>query len=63
VSLNVVLKTDLQTGPTRPSAGTLSSVAGRDLDVSPGPQNDYVTPGLARCTRHVRAISPSAGYA
>jgi hypothetical protein len=51
-------KTDLQTGPMRPACRTLSSVAGRDLAASPGARNCYVTPGLARCTRH--SVRPSA---
>src|SRR5258708_31285850 len=55
-----MLKTDLQTGPMRPACRTLSSVAGRDLDVSPGPRNDYVTPDLARCTRRESALTYSA---
>jgi hypothetical protein len=52
-----MVKADLKTGRMRPACRTLSSVAGRDLDVSAGPRNDFVTLDSARCTRHDRVLS------
>ena len=49
-----MLKTD---APMRPACGMLSSVAGRDLAVSPEPRNGQVTPDLARCTRQMRMVN------